>query len=275
MNNYCIIGYGILGQKIFEALSSKKKIKIFNRSKSKLKNIKKELKYENIDEVFEKSEIIIFLVKNEDAIQFYFNRLNNKKLLKNKIYVNLSTINHIYSKKFYKFANKNNSIWIESPTLGNPESLVKKNLPFLYSGKKIRKVIEILSSIGHIKFLKKIDHPQILKIIHNTICANIMICMADAFLISKKNKIRDNFLIDMFLNSGFISPLIKNKLNKSKTGYSISFSYKNMLKDLKIFKNSRFNYTEILSEIFPIYDKFKNGTKNKDSSFIIKKILNK
>ena len=54
--------------------------------------------------------------------------------------------------------------------------------------KKIKKV-EILKIIGNIKYLK-IDDPQILKIVHNAICANIMICVADAFLIAKKNKIK-------------------------------------------------------------------------------------
>ena len=54
-------------------------------------------------------------------------------------------------------------------------------MPFLYSGKKNKKVIEILKSIGNIKFFKKIEEPQILKIIHNAICANLMVCLADAF----------------------------------------------------------------------------------------------
>ena len=37
----------------------------------------------------------------------------------------------------------------------------------------------------------------------------------------------------MLLNSGFVSPLVKNKIAKSKTDCSVSFSYNNML-DLKI-----------------------------------------
>ena len=145
-------------------------------------------------------------------------------------------------------------------------------MPFLYAGKKNKKVIKILKIIGNIKFLKKIEHPQILKIIHNSICANIMICMGDAFLISKKNKIADVKLIEMLLNSGFVSNLIKNKINKVKKGYSVSFSYNNMLKDLKIFSDSKLNYTKMLSHVYPIYKKYKKKTEDKDSSYIIKKI---
>ena len=273
MNETCIIGYGKLGRKVFEALSLKEKIKIYNRTKFKLRNIKKKKKFKDIDELFEKSKIIIFLVKNEDAIKFYLNKLKNKKLLKNKVFVNLSTISYIESKKFSGFAKSYDSDWIECPTLGNPEALAKNNMPFLYAGKKNKKVIRILKNIGNIKFFKKIEHPQILKIIHNTICANIMVCMADAFLISKKNKIEDNFLIDMLLSSGFVSNLIINKINKVKKGYSVSFSYLNMLKDLKIFSNSKLNYTKILSRVYPIYKKYNIKTEHKDSSYIIQRIL--
>ena len=275
MNERCIIGYGVLGKKIFEVLSLKQKIKVYNRSKQKLKNLKPSQKFNNVDEVFENCSVIIFLVKNEEAIKFYYDKLKNKKLLKNKVFVNLSTISHIFSIKFYKFAKSHHSEWIECPTLGNPESLANRNMPFLYSGKKNKEVIKMLNTIGNVKYLKKIEDPQILKIIHNTICANIMVCMADAFLISKKNKIENNFLIDMLLNSGFVSPLVKNKIIKLKTGYSVSFSYTNMLKDLKIFDQSNFNYSEILSRVYKIFKKYNKKTKDKDSSFIIQKIINK
>jgi len=275
MSERCIIGYGVLGKKIFEVLSLKQKIKVYNRSKQKLKNLKPSQKFNNVDEVFENCSVIIFLVKNEDAIKFYFDKLKNKKLLKNKVFVNLSTISHISSIKFYKFAKSHHSEWIECPTLGNPESLANRNMPFLYSGKKNKEVIKMLNTIGNVKYLKKIEDPQILKIIHNTICANIMVCMADAFLISKKNKIENKFLIDMLLNSGFVSPLVKNKIIKLKTDYSVSFSYTNMLKDLKIFDQSNFNYSETLSRVYKIFKKYNKKTKDKDSSFIIQKIINK
>ena len=79
----------------------------------------------------------------------------------------------------------------------------------------------------------------------------------------------------MLLGSGFVSPLVRNKIKKFKNGYSISFSYINMLKDLEIFNKSKLNYSEILSHIYPIYKKYNYKTFNKDSSYIIKKILNK
>lgn len=155
MNEICIIGYGALGKKIFEALSQKEKIKIYNRTKIKLRNIKKDNKFDKIDELFTKSKIIIFLVKDENAIKFYFDKLKNKNLLKNKVFVNLSTISYMASKKFDNFAKSHSSDWIESPTLGNPQSLENNNMPFLYAGNKNKKVIKILKTIGNIKFFKK------------------------------------------------------------------------------------------------------------------------
>ena len=182
-----IIGYGTLGKKIFEELSRKdKKIKIFNRSEKKLIKVDPDKKFKNIDELFKNSKIIFFILKNHNSIEFFFKRIRNKKNLQNKIFVNLSTITYKSAIKFDKFAKKNNSKWIEAPTLGNPEALKKNNMFFLYSGTKNKKVIEILNRIGFIKYYKSIQYPQILKIIHNSICANIMISLGDAFLISKK-----------------------------------------------------------------------------------------
>ena len=60
MHESCIIGYGILGKKIFDVLSSKIKIKVYNRSKKKLKNLKPYQIFNSIDEVFENCKIIFF-----------------------------------------------------------------------------------------------------------------------------------------------------------------------------------------------------------------------
>ena len=50
--------------------------------------------------------------------KIFFDGLKNKKFLKNKIFVNLSTVS-VFIKKFYKFAKSCDSEWIECPTLGN------------------------------------------------------------------------------------------------------------------------------------------------------------
>ena len=273
MKYFCVIGYGTLGKKIFEVLSNKdSKIKIFNRSHKKLNNVLASKKFTTVDEAFRNSNIIFFIVKDHHSIEYFFKKIKDKKLLKNKVFVNISTITYNKSIEFNNFAKKNNSRWIEAPTLGSVESLLKKNMSFLYAGPKNVSVIKILKKIGKINFFKQIHHPQILKIIHNSICANIMIALGDAFLIAKKNNIINKIMSEMLTNSAFFSPLINNKLKKINSGYDVSFSYANMLKDLKIFKNSNFHKTEVLKDTFKTFNKFKIRTKNKDSSYIIKKI---
>ena len=59
MNGISIIGYGSLGKKIFEALSVKEKVKVYNRTQTKLKKVNVNNKFKTIDELFEKSKIII------------------------------------------------------------------------------------------------------------------------------------------------------------------------------------------------------------------------
>ena len=273
MKYFCIIGYGTLGKKIFEVLSKNdSKIKVFNRSHKKLNNVLVSKKFTTVDEAFRNSNIIFFIVKDHRSIEYFFKKIKDKKLLKNKVFVNISTITYNKSIEFNNFAKKNNSKWVEAPTLGSVESLLKKNMSFLYAGPKNTSVIKILKKIGKINFFKQIHHPQILKIIHNSICANIMIALGDAFLIAKKNNIVNKIMSEMLTNSAFFSPLINNKLKKINSGYDVSFSYTNMLKDLKIFKNSNFHKTEVLKDTFKTFNKFKIRTKNKDSSYIIKKI---
>jgi len=276
MKYHSVVGYGILGKNIFKSLSKNdKKIKIFNRSQKKLKKVPINKKFKSSEELFENSKIIFFILKDHNSINYFLKKIKNKKNLQNKIFVNLSTITYKNAITFSKFAKKNKSQWIEAPTLGNPEALKNNKMFFFYSGPKIKKVIEILTRMGHIKFYKKIHFPQILKIIHNLICANIMISMGDAFLISRRNKIDNKTMFEMLLNSGFASPLVRNKISKIKSGYKVSFAYENMFKDLGIFKNSNFNYTETLSSVYKIFKKFNFNTKNKDSSLIIKRISEK
>lgn len=273
MQYHCIIGYGILGKNIFKILSKdNKKIKLFNRIQEKIKKLGKKKVFNNVLEVFKESKIIFFIVKDHKSIDFFFNKIKDKNILKKKIFVNLSTITYKNSIRFSKFAQKLQSKWIEAPTLGSVESLAKKNMFFFYYGQKNKIVIKYLKKIGKIKFCKNIHHPQILKIIHNSICANIMISLGDAFLISKKNKIPNQAIIQMITNSAFFSPLVRNKIKKVKNNYKISFAYNNMLKDLKIFKNSNFIKTNTLSRTYQIYNEHKKMTDKKDSSFIIKKI---
>ena len=273
MKNFCIIGYGTLGRKIFEVLSQENdRIKVFNRSQKKLAHVSLDKKFTSIDDAFKHSEIIFFIVKDHKSIEYFFKKIKNKELLKKKIFVNISTITYNESIKLNNFANKNNSKWIEAPTLGSVETLLKKNMFFLYAGPKNISVIQILKKIGKLNFFKQIHHPQILKIIHNSRCANIMITLGDAFLIAKRNNILNKTMSKMLSNSAFFSPLIKNKLKKINTGFQVSFSYTNMLKDLRIFNNSNFHKTEILMQTFKIFNKFNIKTKNKDSSYIIKKI---
>ena len=47
-------------KKNLEVLSLKQKIKVYNRSKQKLKNLKPSQKFNNVDEVFENCSVIIF-----------------------------------------------------------------------------------------------------------------------------------------------------------------------------------------------------------------------
>jgi len=94
MQYHCIIGYGILGKNIFKILSKgNKKIKLFNRTQEKIKNLGKKKVFNNVHEVFKESKIIFFIVKDHKSIDFFFNIIKDKNILKKKILFNISNIN--------------------------------------------------------------------------------------------------------------------------------------------------------------------------------------
>ena len=85
MKNFCIIGYGTLGRKIFEVLSQENdRIKVFNRSQKKLAHVSLDKKFTSIDDAFKHSEIIFFIVKDHKSIEYFFKKIKNKELLKKK-----------------------------------------------------------------------------------------------------------------------------------------------------------------------------------------------
>ena len=73
----------------------------------------------------------------------------------------------------------------------------------------------------------------------------------------------------MITNSAFFSPLVRNKIKKIRNNYKISFSYNNMLKDLKIFKNSNFCKTNTLSRTYQIYNKYRKMSDKKFLSLVM------
>ena len=96
------------------------------------------------------------------------------------------------------------------------------------------------------------------------------ICLGMQLLFEKSLEITETEGLKIF--KGTVEPFKKNSFVRTHIGWNkIEFDEQN--KDLKIFNDSKLNYTKILSRIYPIYKKYNKQTKYKDSSYIIKKIL--
>ncbi len=274
-NKIGFLGFGILGSLLFEKfLKINKSLLIYNRSLKKLKNIRKKVICSNPNELFNKSKIIFIILRDDKSIKNIFSKIKSNNLEK-KIFINLSTNSFLFSKKIFYFLKKRNSTWVDAPILGSTEALQNNNLTFLYAGKKIKLVQKMLKKVGRIIHYKQPCVSQILKLCHNAVCGQIMISMGEILKIANKYKINEKLFFEMFEESAFYSSLVRNKLLKFRqNNYKPSFSYFNMMKDLKLFNDTlKMTKNLNLSMSYKMYKKFYNkNIINKDSSYISKLI---
>ena len=103
-----------------------------------------------------------------------------------------------------------------------------------------------------------------------------MISVGEIFHLSKKYKIKKKLALEMIKNSAFYSPLIKAKISKYKNNdFKPSFTYFNMLKDLKYMESLTKKEGFLLNKTYKIFkSKYKLRYKNKDTSFISRLIEN-
>jgi len=275
-NTIGFLGFGILGKLLFEKIKLfQKDILLFNRSTNKIKGKNKQYLCDNVNVLFSNSKIIFLILYDDNSIKSVFSKIS-KENLKNKILVNLTTNSYKFSHKYFFYFKKRETIWIDAPILGSVEALKKNKLTFLYSGKRIKKISNILNTIGKIIYYKKPGISQLIKLSHNAVCGQLLISIGEILKIARNHSIHEKIIFDMFKYSAFYSPLIRNKIPKYlKNKYEVSFSYYNLIKDLKLFNKLSKNRNMTLNSTYKIFKKFYKPNFSKyDCSIITKAIKN-
>ncbi len=270
------IGYGLLGKIIFKKFFLfNRDIKIYNRTSKKISSIENKNKVGNSNNIFEENELIFLILYDDKSLLDVLKKIHNSKL-KGKIVVNLTTISYKTSKYLSNKFKGTSTVWIDAPIMGSLEAAKKNELIFLYSGKKINLAIKYLKLIGSIIFYNQNSASQFLKLCHNSVCTMIMIAMGEIFFLSKKHKIKKKLVLEMIANSAFYSPLISAKIQKYRNDdFRPSFTYFNMMKDLKYMQSLSKKRGFLINKTFDIFKaKYKDKYKNKDTSYISKLIEN-
>ncbi len=270
------IGYGLLGKILFQRFYKfNKKIKIYNRTKKKISSLNNENKVFDLSKIFKENKLIFLILYDDKSLLNILKKIDEIHL-KNKILVNLTTISYNASNYLSKKFKDSSTIWIDAPIMGSVEAAKKNKLTFLYSGKKNTLAIKYLKLIGNIIFYNQDSASQFLKLCHNSVCSMIMISVGEIFHLSKKYKIKKKLALEMIKNSAFYSPLIKAKISKYKNNdFKPSFTYFNMLKDLKYMESLTKKEGFLLNKTYKIFkSKYKLRYKNKDTSFISRLIEN-
>jgi 3-hydroxyisobutyrate dehydrogenase len=270
------IGYGLLGKILFQRFYKfNKKLTVYNRTKKKISSLNNENKVFDLNKIFKENKLI-FLILYDDKSLLSILKKTEDIYLKNKILINLTTISYNTSNYLSKKFKNTSTVWIDAPIMGSVEAAKKNKLTFLYSGKKNTMAIKYLKLIGNIIFYNQDSASQFLKLCHNSVCSMIMISIGEIFFLSKKYKIKKKLALEMIKNSAFYSPLIKAKISKYENNdFKPSFTYFNMLKDLKYMEGLTKKDAFLLNKTYKIFrSKYKLNYKKKDTSFISKLIEN-
>ncbi len=233
------IGLGSLGTAIIQRLIGQgENIVAWNRTKSKIENIKAEIAA-SPGEVVEQCSVIILNLFDSDAV--YDVMVAENGLLSvdgsNKIIIDTSTNHFDAVIAFNEMFEKKNFKYLEAPVIGSVVPAMDGKLTSVVSGErsafeKVKQIIEKYST--NIFYYNDIGTASKIKIINNLILGSFMTTLAESISIAEKSGIDKKQFIDVISvgagNSGVLNAKKKKLLEED---FSSHFSSECIHKDLK------------------------------------------
>lgn len=280
-----IVGLGVMG-KAFASnlLDAGHKVFFWNRNELDKKRFtdKGGIFCENTLEVFEKSEIILSVLSNDQSYEDVF--LNSElidKIPKNKIHCNMATISVACHKKLHLLHNLREQYYIASPVLGNSTFAEKKLIHILAAGNNeiIKHYESIFLTLG--KTLRIVgdlpEYAAILKIAINYLLCSAVTSLSEAHALVSSYSIPAIILQEIIDNTFLGSPayqLYGNKIVNSQFEPA-AFRMDLALKDLKLFIDSKLNskidfpLSEVLIDRLELVVKSGNNFKDLSALFLL------
>lgn len=233
------IGLGSLGTAIARRLIGQgENILVWNRTKSKIENIKAEMAV-SPGEVVEQCPVIILNLFDSDAV--YDVMVAENGLLSvdgsNKIIIDTST-NHFKAViAFNEMFEKKNFKYLEAPVIGSVVPALDGKLTSVVSGErsvfeKVKQIIEKYST--NIFYHSDMGTASKIKILNNLVLGSFMATLAESISIAEKSGIDKKQFIDIISvgagNSGVLNAKKKKLLEED---FSNHFSSECIHKDLK------------------------------------------
>ncbi len=280
-----VIGAGLMGgaiaQKLFE---HKHTVIAYNRTKEKLNQLKS-LGVEIAEtplEAIEKSEIIILMLADANAIKSVM--VNEKILnsLKSKVIIQMGTILPEESEEFQKLINETGAEYFEAPVLGSITQILNETLIVLVGGseEQFEKYKNVFSSFSKdIYHIGKVGQAAAIKLAFNNLIASLIPAFSLSIGIVKKSNLDVNLFMEILRKSALYAPTFDSKLPLilSEDFSKANFPTKHLLKDGKLIEKfaARLNLnTKIINALNSVIEESVNaGFSESDYSSVYKAIV--
>lgn len=247
MKKIGIIGLGMLGNAItLHLLDSGFEVTVYNRTKEKTLNVKVKGAHiaESPKEVSEKSELVIIVVKNAEAVkQVSFGEKgiiegNHEKL----IVADMSTIEPSESKNISKKFQEYNIIKLDVPVMGGPNVAITGDLVMMVSGEKeyFEQCENVLNKIASkIFFLGESGVAHSVKLAMNLQITMLALALSEGITFVKKSNVDPKKFLEILNSTYFKTGMSENKAYKMIEGkYDTTFTLANLKKDISTITNT-------------------------------------
>ncbi|MEQ6390770.1 NAD(P)-dependent oxidoreductase, partial [Bacillaceae bacterium S4-13-58] len=203
------VGLGIMGNAMAEnLLDAGYNLIVHNRTKSKAENLleKGALWAETPAEVAEKSDLILSMLTNENAVESMALGESGflHHLAKGKLWVDSSTVDPNFSRRMAEAATQRNIRFLDAPVSGSKIPAQKGELIFLVGGNKedLEEVRPLLDVMGKsVQYHGEHGKGASMKLVINLMLAQSMAAFSEAISFGEAIGLEKETIIDTLLNS--------------------------------------------------------------------------
>ena len=242
-----IIGLGMLGNAVaLHLLDSSFEVIVYNRTKEKTTQAKEKgaKVATSPKEVAEKSELIIAVVKDANAVKeisFEKNGIIEGKHDK-LIVADMSTIDPTESKNISKKFQEHNIHKLDIPVMGGPNVAITGDLVMMASGDKqsfdhCKNVFEKIAN--KVFFLGDSGAAHSIKLAMNLQITMLALALSEGIILVKKSNVDPKIFLEILNSTYFKTGMSEKKAFKMIDGkYDVTFTLANLKKDISTMTNA-------------------------------------
>ncbi|MCE2504966.1 MAG: NAD(P)-dependent oxidoreductase [Nitrosopumilaceae archaeon] len=247
MKKIGIVGLGMLGNAVaLHLLDSGFEVTVFNRNKDKTIQAKEKgaTVTDSPKEVAQKSDLVIIVVKDADAVKQASFGENGIVKGENKglIVADMSTIDPLESKNISEKFLEHNINKLDIPVMGGPNVAITGDLVMMASGDKdsFEKCKSVFEKIANkVFFLGEKGVAHSIKLAMNLQITMLALALSEGITLVKKAEVDPKIFLEILNSTYFKTGMSENKAFKMIDGkYEPTFTLANLKKDISTITNA-------------------------------------